>query len=326
MSFEVIVYVDSKRLQACPDGRFQEIANVNLGEPDVSVCVALDLRNASKNLRVETEDESLGDDRNPVAPSLRQSLDDGTGERVDDRLEAYPRRREFFPDQGQRCAGGLADAEGQVPCGPPHRNDKVPARRRLCVDHQVLDDFHAVVPRGLEAEGVDIRRQVEIVVDRLGDMDDLQPAGRRLLELHRRIGGVITADRNQTGNVEPQQGCNRILEMPRVFRGVCARDADVRAAAIVDTRDFLVRERRDVGSVAFHDPLEAIADSYDFDAFQDRANRGRGDDAVDPGRGTSADEDGEMLVWVHRQKLTRSLTFSARQRMESEVISAVVKP
>jgi hypothetical protein len=33
-----------------------------------------------------------------------------------------------------------------------------------------------------------------------------------------------------------------------------------------------------------------------------------------------------MLVWVHRQKLTRSLTFSARQRMESEVISAVVKP
>jgi len=92
----------------------------------------------------------------------------------------------------------------------------------------------------------------------------------------------------------------------------------------VETRNFLVRERRDVGSVALHDPFEAVADSDDFDALQDRADRGGRYDAVDPRSGTSADEDCKMLVWVHRQKLTRSLTVKARQRMESEVTSSVV--
>ena len=38
---------------------------------------------------------------------------------------------------------------------PPaaHRDDEIPPRGRLRVDHQVLDDIHAVVARRLEPEG-----------------------------------------------------------------------------------------------------------------------------------------------------------------------------
>ncbi len=142
--------------------------------------------------------------------------------------------QKLFPDQGQRRARGLADAESQVPRRSPHRDDEVPARRRLRVDHQVLDDLDAVVARGLEAERVDVGRQVEVVVDRLWYMDDLQASGGRLLEPHRRVGRVIAADRDEPGDVQAQQGFDGVLEVLRVLRRVRARDADMRATAKVD--------------------------------------------------------------------------------------------
>ena len=85
---------------------------------------------------------------------------------------------ELLGDQRQRRAGRLADAEREVAGLAAHRDDEVPARRGLRVDHQVLDDLDAVVARGLEAEGVDVRRQVEVVVDRLRHVDDVDAARR----------------------------------------------------------------------------------------------------------------------------------------------------
>ncbi len=67
------------------------------------------------------------------------------------------------------------------------------------------------------------------------------------------------------------------------------------------------REWRDVGDVTLHDPLEAVADTDDVDAFQNSADRGGRYDTVDPGGGTSADEDGEMLMLTHGAILTLSL-------------------
>ena len=105
-------------------------------------------------------------------------LDDGADQRVDEHLE--PKRcGELFGNQRQRGARGLRDAEAQVAGGPAHRDDDVPARGRLGVDHQVLDDLDAVVARRLEAERVDVRRQVEVVVDRLRHVHDPETARLR---------------------------------------------------------------------------------------------------------------------------------------------------
>ncbi len=58
-----------------------------------------------------------------------------------------------------------------------------------------------------------------------------------------------------------------------------------------------------VVDVPLHDPLEAVADADDLDAFELGADRGRADDAVDAGRGTATDEDREFLVLTHQRLL-----------------------
>ena len=146
---------------------------------------------------------------------------------------------ELLGDHRQRRAGGLAHPEREVARLPAHRDDEVPARRRLRIHHQVLDDLDAVVPRRLEAERVHVVRQVEIVVDRLRHVDDADAALGLLFELHRRVGGVVAADRDQLRDVQPQQRDDRLLEVLGVERRVRPRDADVRSAAEVDAADAL---------------------------------------------------------------------------------------
>ena len=134
--------------------------------------------------------------------------------------------------------GRLADAEREVARLAPHGDDEVPARGRLGVDHQVLDDLDAVVARRLEPERVDVAGQVEVVVDRLRHVDDADAAAGLLLELHRRVGRVVAADRDELRDVQAQQRDDRVLEVLRVLRRVRAGDADVRPAAEVDAADL----------------------------------------------------------------------------------------
>ena len=56
---------------------------------------------------------------------------------------------------------------------------------------------------------------------------------------------------------------------------------------------------RDVIDVPLHQPLEAVADADDVEPFEAGADGGRGDDAVDAGGGSAADEDGEPLMMFH---------------------------
>ena len=51
--------------------------------------------------------------------------------------------------------------------------------------------------------------------------------------------------------------------------------------------------------VALHDPLEAVADADDVDAFEAGADGGRADDAVDAGGRAAADENGEIVRSCH---------------------------
>ena len=112
---------------------------------------------------------------------------------------------ELLGDERERRARGLADAEREVPGLAAHRDDEVPARGRLRVDHQVLDDLDADVARRLEAEGADVVRQIEIVVDRLRHVDDAERALRRLGELVGAERRVVAADRDEHADVEPHR-------------------------------------------------------------------------------------------------------------------------
>ena len=197
--------LDPELTEPLLDGRLQDLADVDLGDADVPVLVALDLLESRELLRIEAEDEPLGEHGDAVAPPVGEALDDGADERVDDRLEPDLLRRELLGDERQRRARRLADAEREVAGLPAHRDDEVPARGRLGVDHQVLDDLDADVARRLEAEGVDVRGKVEVVVDRLRHVDDVDPAARPLLELHRREGGVVAADGDELRDVEAEE-------------------------------------------------------------------------------------------------------------------------
>ena len=265
--------------------------------------------------RVEPEHDALRDDGHAVPAPRRQALDDRADQRVDDRLERDVPAAELLGDERQRRAGGLADAEREVARLPTHGDHEVPARRRLRVHHQVLDDLDTDVTRGLEAERVDVRRQIEIVVDRLRHVHDADAPGRLLLELHRGERGVVAADRDQLRHVEAQQRDDGILELLRVAGRIGARDADVRAAAEVDAADVVDAERRHVVDVAPHDPLEAVADAEHVDPLEDRADGGRADHAVDAGRRAAADQDRQFLPLTHPTEASTPSLWRAATRL-----------
>ena len=125
---------------------------------------------------VDAEHQPFGDDGHAVAPAVAEPLDDGAHQGVHDRLEPDRLARELLGDQREGGARRLADAEREVAGLAAHRDHEVPARGGLGVHHQVLDDLDADVARGLEAEGVHVRRQVEVVVDGLGHVDDADAA------------------------------------------------------------------------------------------------------------------------------------------------------
>ena len=150
----------------------------------MAVRIALDLVQPLQISRRHVEDDAFGDHGDAVAPPVANALDDCRHEVVDDRLQPN-RRLELLGDERQRRAGRLPDAEREVTRLAAHRDDEVPPRRRLGVDHQVLHDLDAVMPRRLVAERVDVGRQIEIVVDGLRHVDDADAPARARLEPHR---------------------------------------------------------------------------------------------------------------------------------------------
>ena len=190
------------------------------------------------------------------------------------------------------------------PCA--HRDDEIPARRGLSVDHQVLDDLNAVVAGRLEPEGVDVGRQVQVVVDGLRDVDDPDAPPDLLLELRGRIGGVIAADRDELPHVEPEERENGVLEMCGIAGGVAPRDADVRPASEMDPADALDGQAYDMVDVPLHEPLKAVrTPTTSTPSSSDRDGR-RADDAVDARGGTARDQNGQLLALAHDRYLPGS--------------------
>ena len=191
--------------------------------------------------------------------------------------------------------GGLADAEREVAGFSPHRDDEVPARRGLRVDHQVLHDLDADVPRGLVAErAMSCGRSKSLsIVFGTCTTRELAPRG---LGQAMRAEAVSSPPMVMSMPTPSRISDSRVLrEELRILGRVRARDAEVRAAAKVDAARVGDGERHDVRGVALHEPAEAVVDAEHLDAGEARANGRRADDAVDAGGGAAADQDGERL-------------------------------
>ena len=200
----------------------------------------------------------------------------------------------------KRRPGRLSNPERQVPGFPPHSDHEIPARRRLRVDHQVLDNLDTVVPRRLVPERVDVGRQIQVVVDCLRYVHDVDASCGMLFELHGRERGVVSADRDELRHVQPQQRNDGVLQVSRVGGRVRPRDAEVGAAPEMDPAHGVDVERDHMIDVALHDPLEAVAEPDDVNPFEPGADGRRADDAVDPWGGASTDQDREILMVLHR--------------------------
>ena len=112
----------------------------------------------------------------------------------------------------------------------------------------------------------------------------MRPAAR-CLEPHRGEGGVVAADRDQLRDAELRERVDGAIEQRRVLGRIGAGDAELRSAAEVNAADRVDGQRHDVVGVALHDPLEAVADAEDVDAFEAGADGGGADDALMPGAG-----------------------------------------
>ena len=194
-----------------------------------------------------------------------------------------------------------------MPCLAAHGHDQVPARRRLGVNHQVLDQLDAHVPRGLEAEGGNAVRQVEVVVDGLRHVDDAQtPAGVRC-QAHRREGGVVAADRDQLVDTELLECARGRLEVAWIPGRVGARDPEVRAAREVDATHRFDGQRQGTAGVALHQPFETVTNPDHADAAHQRTNGGRANHAVDAWRGATAAQDPYALRISHKATASMQL-------------------
>src|SRR5437773_2710096 len=120
---------------------------------------------------------------------------------------------ELFRNKSESCAGGLTNSERQMTGLSTHRDDVVPARSSLRIRHKVLDYAYAVVTRSLVSERIDVSGKIEIIVDRLRDVDDTNAARRLSFESHRRMRRVVAADGYELRDVEMEKRPDRVLEV-----------------------------------------------------------------------------------------------------------------
>ena len=128
--------------------------------------------------------------------------------------------------------------------------------------------------RRLKAEAVYARRQVHVVVDRLGYVHDVDPTLGVIVERDRGEGRVVAADGEQLRDVQPKQAQHRRLQQLRIGGRIGAGDPEIRAAAEVDPADAVDGERDDMDDVTLHQPGEPVLNAQHLHAAEAPANRG----------------------------------------------------
>ena len=153
-----------------------------------------------------------------------------------------------------------------------------------------------MVSRGLKPERIDVWREVQVVVDRLGHVHDPETTRGSLDESMRRVRSVVAADRDELGDSKPQQRDDRVLEVLLDHRRIRPRDSDMRTATEVNPTNFLDGERDHVVDIAAHDPFEAIPNPDDLDVLQLSAYRRRTNHAIDAGGRATGDKNRKPFV------------------------------
>ena len=143
---------DADRDAACPQTRghalLEQARELQLGQPDVAVRIALDL---AQGEGIQPLDEAFGEQGDAVLAPQDATLDDRAFEGVGDLVEAHRAVRELLADDGQGRAGGAADAEGEMAGVPAHDRDEEPLVGRRGVLHEVAHEVLAHVDRRREA-------------------------------------------------------------------------------------------------------------------------------------------------------------------------------
>jgi len=67
----------------------------------------------------------------------------------------------------------------------------------------------------------------------------------------------------------------------------------------MDTADVLNGEGRDVINIPLHDPLKTITNPQHFNPAKSASDRGRSNNAINPGCRSATDKNGEFLPLAH---------------------------
>src|SRR5262249_4691967 len=168
---------DSQLLQPLRDFPPKQIADVYLCKTQVSMFVPLDMVQASQIMLVEDLDQSFRQNDDPVGSPPVKPFDDGADHQIDKTFELPRAFAKFFGNERQRRTGGFSNPECQVSGLASHGHGEIPPRGGTRIHHQILDDLDPEMAGGLKSEGGNPLRQIEVVVDRFGDMDDLEMTG-----------------------------------------------------------------------------------------------------------------------------------------------------
>ena len=205
-------HLDAALLQADLHLVLDLAAEVDLGDADVALRVAVHVLQLGHLARAESLDERLGQQHHAMRLPHRAALDDAA---LDDVAQCRRARSvsavKLFRDDGAGRAHRLADAEREVSGRPSHGHAEIPAPGRPRVLHQALDDADADVTGRLVAQRGERQGHPQVVVDALRHLHDLDRA-RGPLERDRASHEVVAADADQRLDAQLAERSDRVLQ------------------------------------------------------------------------------------------------------------------
>ena len=208
---------------------FHLAREIDLGEANVPVIVSLDVGKFCQLVRIEDVDQPFSQDGDPEMKPLRAPFDNRSLDDVAELRERNGRRANSSRMRVKVAPAALPIPSARWPACRPIATTTYQRRVERASSDQTLHQFDPDVTRRLKAESRDMRRQRQIIVDRLRDVDC--PNVGRGRDRARRQRRVVAADRDQMGHAELferfHDGAHRLHGFGRIF----ARRAEHRAAA-----------------------------------------------------------------------------------------------
>ena len=207
----------------------------------MSVLVRDDIAKLREVLFGDLLNDALCDNGDAVVAPRQITLYDGADDDIDDLLKWNLILCELLGDDRDRRARAASHAECEMSRRASHGDGKVPTVvRRTRVLHEVFNLHRTECTRRLKAERRNALGQREVVVDGLGNMDDVDctPHLARILgDCHRTERRVVTADCDNVGHAELGQRLDDRAQVGFLLCRVEARHLEDTAARQMDAAD-----------------------------------------------------------------------------------------